>query len=84
MAALTAHNWHMTTHQHIPAKQARASEACSIACIMLSVHRHLLLLLLQVLDARDPLACRCPDVERYIRTTSPNKRIVLLLNKMGE
>lgn len=30
----------------------------------------------------DPLACRCPDVERYIRQTNPNKRIILLLNKM--
>jgi ribosome biogenesis GTPase A len=38
----------------------------------------------QVLDARDPAACRCEDVERYIRSTSPNKRIILLLNKMGE
>lgn len=38
---------------------------------------------IQVLDARDPLACRCPDVERYIRSTSPNKKIILLLNKMG-
>jgi len=38
---------------------------------------------IQVLDARDPLACRCPDVERYIRATNPNKKIVLLLNKMG-
>lgn len=37
---------------------------------------------LQVLDARDPLACRCPDVERYIRSISHNKRIILLLNKM--
>jgi len=37
---------------------------------------------IQVLDARDPLACRCPDVERYIRSTSPNKKIILLLNKM--
>lgn len=36
-----------------------------------------------MLDARDPLACRCLDVERYIRSTSPNKRIILLLNKMG-
>lgn len=29
-------------------------------------------------------ACRCPDVERYIRQTNPNKKIILLLNKMGE
>ncbi|KAG2489950.1 hypothetical protein HYH03_011581 [Edaphochlamys debaryana] len=38
--------------------------------------------IIQVLDARDPLACRCPDVERYIRSTNPNKKIILLLNKM--
>ncbi|MEW5304726.1 MAG: hypothetical protein WDW36_007318 [Sanguina aurantia] len=37
---------------------------------------------IQVLDARDPLACRAPDVERYIRSTNPNKKIILLLNKM--
>lgn len=36
----------------------------------------------QVLDARDPLACRCPEVERYIRSVNPNKRVILLLNKM--
>jgi len=35
------------------------------------------------LDARDPLGCRCPDVESYIRSISPNKKIILLLNKMG-
>eukprot|EP00798_Chlamydomonas_sp_ICE-L_P017852 gene17852-24239_t len=37
---------------------------------------------IQVLDARDPMSCRCLDVERYIRQNNPNKRIVLLLNKM--
>lgn len=37
----------------------------------------------QVLDARDPLGCRCPEVETYIRSISPNKKIILLLNKMG-
>lgn len=37
-----------------------------------------------MLDARDPLACRCTDVERYIRQTNPDKKIILLLNKMGE
>jgi hypothetical protein len=36
----------------------------------------------QVLDARDPLACRCLDVERHIRSVNPGKRIILLLNKM--
>ena len=38
---------------------------------------------IQVLDARDPLACRAPDVERFIRRSNPNKKIVLLLNKIG-
>eukprot|EP00200_Dunaliella_tertiolecta_P015815 CAMPEP_0202412058 /NCGR_PEP_ID=MMETSP1128-20130828/24089_1 /ASSEMBLY_ACC=CAM_ASM_000463 /TAXON_ID=3047 /ORGANISM="Dunaliella tertiolecta, Strain CCMP1320" /LENGTH=610 /DNA_ID=CAMNT_0049017897 /DNA_START=70 /DNA_END=1899 /DNA_ORIENTATION=+ len=37
---------------------------------------------IQVLDARDPLGCRCPDVESYVRSISPNKKIILLLNKM--
>eukprot|EP00878_Enallax_costatus_P011530 GHUV01012036.1.p1 GENE.GHUV01012036.1~~GHUV01012036.1.p1 ORF type:complete len:347 (+),score=121.57 GHUV01012036.1:146-1186(+) len=37
---------------------------------------------IQVLDARDPAGCRCPDVERYVRSLDPNKRIILLLNKM--
>jgi hypothetical protein len=44
----------------------------------------LLLVVLQVLDARDPAGCRCPDVERYVRSLDPGKRIILLLNKMGE
>mmetsp|Transcript_13935 Transcript_13935/g.24422 ORF Transcript_13935/g.24422 Transcript_13935/m.24422 type:complete len:625 (+) Transcript_13935:237-2111(+) len=38
--------------------------------------------IIQVLDARDPIGCRCLDVEKYVRQTSPAKRIVLLLNKM--
>mmetsp|Transcript_22486 Transcript_22486/g.62374 ORF Transcript_22486/g.62374 Transcript_22486/m.62374 type:complete len:603 (-) Transcript_22486:260-2068(-) len=37
---------------------------------------------IQVLDARDPLACRCPDVERFVRRMNPNKKIILLLNKV--
>jgi nuclear GTP-binding protein len=39
---------------------------------------------IQVLDARDPAGCRCPDVERYVRSLDPNKKIILLLNKMGK
>ncbi len=39
--------------------------------------------IIQVLDARDPLAFRCAEVERFIRGKDPNKRIVLLLNKIG-
>lgn len=37
----------------------------------------------QVLDARDPLSCRSPEVERFIRKRNPEKKIVLLLNKIG-
>lgn len=38
----------------------------------------------QVLDARDPAAYRCPEVERYVRAAGANKKIILLLNKIGE
>lgn len=40
--------------------------------------------ILEVLDARDPLAYRCTEVEQFIRSADPNKKIVLLLNKIGE
>ena len=38
--------------------------------------------IIQVIDARDPLACRSPEVERFVRRTNPEKRVVLLLNKI--
>lgn len=38
---------------------------------------------LQVLDARDPLGCRSNEVEEFIRQFSPRKRLVFLLNKTG-
>lgn len=39
--------------------------------------------IIQVLDARDPLGSRCVDVERMVHKAGPLKRIVLLLNKIG-
>lgn len=39
--------------------------------------------ILEVLDARDPLGTRCIDMERMVRKADPSKRIVLLLNKIG-
>eukprot|EP00013_Stygamoeba_regulata_P029107 CAMPEP_0177656746 /NCGR_PEP_ID=MMETSP0447-20121125/15760_1 /TAXON_ID=0 /ORGANISM="Stygamoeba regulata, Strain BSH-02190019" /LENGTH=609 /DNA_ID=CAMNT_0019160943 /DNA_START=247 /DNA_END=2076 /DNA_ORIENTATION=- len=38
--------------------------------------------ILEVLDARDPIGCRCTDVEDYIMRRDPNKRIVLVVNKI--
>jgi len=38
--------------------------------------------IIEVLDARDPMGCRCPDVENTIATKYPNKKVILLLNKI--
>lgn len=38
--------------------------------------------ILEVLDARDPLGTRCVDIEKMIFKADPNKRLVLLLNKI--
>ena len=37
---------------------------------------------IEVLDARDPLGCRCLEVERFVRKSGAEKRLVLLLNKI--
>lgn len=39
--------------------------------------------ILQVLDARDPGSCRCYEIEKFIRQMDPNKKIILVLNKVG-
>lgn len=39
--------------------------------------------ILEVLDARDPLGTRCTDMERMVLQAGPNKHLVLLLNKIG-
>ncbi|EFA84526.1 guanine nucleotide binding protein 3 [Heterostelium album PN500] len=38
--------------------------------------------ILEVLDARDPMGCRCLEIERMILERYPNKKIVLILNKI--
>ncbi|GLT24976.1 hypothetical protein SLA2020_001350 [Shorea laevis] len=38
--------------------------------------------ILEVLDARDPLGTRCADMERMALKSGPDKRLVLLLNKI--
>lgn len=38
--------------------------------------------IIEVLDARDPLGCRCPDLENMILAKDSSKKIILLLNKI--
>ncbi|RKP37495.1 P-loop containing nucleoside triphosphate hydrolase protein, partial [Dimargaris cristalligena] len=38
--------------------------------------------ILEVLDARDPLGCRTKSIERLIMSQATNKRIILVLNKI--
>uniref|UniRef100_A0A674JWV7 Guanine nucleotide-binding protein-like 3 n=1 Tax=Terrapene triunguis TaxID=2587831 RepID=A0A674JWV7_9SAUR len=39
-------------------------------------------IVLQVLDARDPLGCRCSQVEQIITQSGGNKKLLLVLNKI--
>ena len=39
--------------------------------------------ILEVLDARDPLGTRCVDMERMVMKSGVDKHLVLLLNKIG-
>lgn len=38
-------------------------------------------IILEILDARDPLACRCKNIERKIQSM-PDKKIIIVLNKI--
>lgn len=40
--------------------------------------------ILEVLDARDPLGTRCIDMEKMVMKAGPDKHLVLLLNKIGK
>ena len=38
---------------------------------------------LEVLDARDPLGCRCVAVEQAVMAAGVRKKLILVLNKIG-
>ena len=38
-------------------------------------------LIVQIVDARNPLLFRCRDLERYVAEVDPTKRVLLLINK---
>lgn len=38
--------------------------------------------ILQVLDARDPMGTRSPPVEKYLKTEKPHKHLMFILNKV--
>lgn len=40
-------------------------------------------ILLEVLDARDPLGCQSKSVEDWIMSSYSDKRIVIIINKIG-
>ena len=40
-------------------------------------------IIIEVLDARDPLGSRCSQVEEMVLTSGKNKKLILLLNKIG-
>lgn len=39
---------------------------------------------LEVLDARDPLGCRCYQVEQAVMAAGSDKKLILVLNKIGK
>ena len=39
--------------------------------------------IIEVLDARDPMGTRCPQVEDMVLNSGKNQKLVLLLNKIG-
>lgn len=41
-------------------------------------------MVLEVLDARDPMGCRCPQLEQAVTSSGGDKKLLLVLNKSGK
>lgn len=41
-------------------------------------------MVLEVLDARDPMGCRCPQLEQAVTCSGGDKKLLLVLNKIGK
>lgn len=39
--------------------------------------------IVEVLDARDPLGCRCPQLEETVLKHEGKKKLLFILNKIG-
>lgn len=39
---------------------------------------------IEVLDARDPMGCRCPQLEEAVLQRGGNKKLLLVLSKIGK
>ena len=37
--------------------------------------------IVQIVDARNPLLFRCPDLEKYVKEVDSSKKTILLVNK---
>jgi hypothetical protein len=85
-----------TTHAHPRAEPCRVAisrallSTCVHVCVCAYVsyslthaHTHSLCsdLLVQIVDARNPLLFRCTDLEAYVAEVDPAKRNLLLINK---
>uniref|UniRef100_A0A8C0VRW2 Guanine nucleotide-binding protein-like 3 n=1 Tax=Cyanistes caeruleus TaxID=156563 RepID=A0A8C0VRW2_CYACU len=64
-------------------------QSCHLVCHVL-LHSCLFLtqvleasdVVLEVLDARDPMGCRCPQLEQAVTCSGGNKKLLLVLNKI--